>query len=191
MSLPIVVQDEGDVNGGETKLMLAKWGFLPQWMSNFRPQANARLETVAEKPMFRGAFKHRHCLVPANSFFEWNEDDKTKQPYLFHLKDNPLFAFAGIYEPPDGDEELPTFALMTTKANSLMAKIHHRMPVILQIEDEEKWLHGFDEGQTLNIQTQYPAEQMEMYPVTPKINKVIYQEPDAIVPVELRPSLGI
>lgn len=188
MKLPMIVRNEE--SGNDNELVLGQWGFMPPWMKNFRPQANARLETVAEKRMFRDAFKKRHCLVPANSFFEWSEEDKAKQPYLFKLKDNPLFAFAGIWEPPAVEGGAPTFSLITTEANSLMAKLHHRLPVILQKEDEDTWLNGYDDGETLDIQTQYPAEQMEMYPVTSKINKVAYQEPDAIEPVAAPQGLG-
>ena len=187
MKLPIIIRNEE--HGNQNELVLGTWGFMPPWMKNFRPQANARVETVAEKRMFKDAFKKRHCLVPANSFFEWSEEDKLKQPYLFRLKDNPLFAFAGIYEEAAEPGGLPNFALMTTEANSFMAKLHHRLPVIVRIDDEDKWLQQLDEGESLNIETQYPSDQMEMYPVTRKINKASYQEPDAILPVAAS-SLG-
>src|SRR4051812_27608676 len=72
MELPIVLPAQEDGETNERELVLGKWGFKPPWMKNFKPQANARLETVAEKRMFRDAFKKRHCLIPANNFFEWH-----------------------------------------------------------------------------------------------------------------------
>lgn len=190
MELPIVIKGEGSEL--DRVLMMAKWGLMPSWMhttSTMRPMANARLETVAEKKMFAEAYRKRHCLVPANSFFEWSETEKINQPYLFRLKDNPLFAFAGIWEEPIAPGAPSTFALLTTQANSLMATLHHRLPVILKKEDEEAWLMGPDSHETRVIATQYETDQMEMHPVTLKVNKVSYQDPDVLVPVQAAPRL--
>src|ERR1700694_1829563 len=80
-------------------ITLAKWGFMPEeWTSShIRPQNNARLETAAEKPMFRSSFSGRHCMVPADSFYEWKTVGTHKQPYRFMLKSGEPFAMAGIY----------------------------------------------------------------------------------------------
>ncbi len=105
---------------------------------------NARAETVAEKPFFRGAFAHHRCLIPANGFYEWQvpEGGGPKQPYLIHLKGEaetlPLFAFAGLSEMwtgPGGDNALESAAILTTSANAVISPLHHRMPVILRPED--------------------------------------------------------
>lgn len=171
---------------GEKVLTHARWGFEGSWGKH--PFANARLDTITQRPTFKEAFAHRHCLVPANSFFEWKREKSIKQPYLIHLKDEPLFAMAGIWEPPQKAGDLPTFAILTTESNEMMSKIHDRMPIMLRRSDEGRWLTTYQE--VLPFAAQYPSEQMELYPVTTKVNKVPYNEPDAIEPIA-EPSLGL
>jgi putative SOS response-associated peptidase YedK len=140
--------------------------------------------------MFKDAFTHRHCLVPANSFFEWHREKGIKQPYAIKTTDDDLFAMAGIWERSIMPDEPPTFALLTTEANAMMSKIHDRMPVILERKDENKWLTAVGYGKMYHIDWQYPSEKMTMYPVSTKVNRVSYNEPDALMRIP-EPSLGI
>ncbi len=185
--LPIIV----DSYGGEgVSWKYARWGFEAAWSTKkAHPFANARLDTIRERPTFREAFAHRHCLVPANSFFEWQREKGIKQPFRIKLKDQELFSMAGIWEPSPRDGGYPTFAILTTESNALMSQIHDRMPIILKKKDEAVWLNSHGSGE-LPFPAQYPSDQMEMYPVTTKVNKVAFNEPAAIVPIA-EPSLGI
>jgi putative SOS response-associated peptidase YedK len=170
---------------------LAKWGFVPEgWRrTKMRPQNNARLETADEKPMFHASFRGRHCLVLADSFYEWQTlPSGKKQPYRIMLKSGEPFAMAGIYarddDPahgPETAEKLPVrFAILTTTANEIMRPIHERMPVILKPGREKEWLHL---GGTW-IFVPYPSELMTAYPVSPKMNKASFNQPEAILPLE-------
>ena len=121
-----------------------KWGFVPHWSKETKPKpyGNARAETVASKPFFRDAFKKRRCLVPADGFFEWEEIDGKKQPWLFRLNDGGLFAFAGLWDTwtdPAG-KSIDTCAILTTTANELLERIHDRMPVMLTKENINRWM---------------------------------------------------
>jgi len=193
MILPIVTTPFP--GSAEKELVLARWGF--QWpqraAKEFKrpPQANARIETVAEKPMFASAYMNRHCLIPANSFFEWLRSSKFSQPYRILLKDESLFAMAGIWNDPISPADPPTFAVLTTSANELMSRIHDRMPVILRKDQEDLWLREVGNS-TLNsrIHTQFPSEEMKMYPVSQKMNKVSFDSAEAIAPIA-EPSLGL
>lgn len=130
-------------------LTAMRWGLIPQWMKpkegNKVPPGwiNARSETAASKPAFRGAYKYRRCVLPASGFYEWTKlDDGSKQPYLIRPADDGLIGLAGIWEtwcPPDGSE-LNTVSILTTSANPMMSKIHERMPVILDRDDFEPWM---------------------------------------------------
>src|SRR5579863_1624484 len=128
---------------GELYASLAKWGFAPGWMKDAsKAQINARGETVAEKPMFRSAFKRERCLVLLDGFYEWDRSVKPSQPYFFHRKDAAGFAAAGIWasrDKEDGSQE-QTYAVITTGPNKVMEPIHDRMPVILNESDFEIWL---------------------------------------------------
>ena len=174
-------------------LTLAQWGLVPQWMKELptgRPMINARAETVAEKPFFRGAFAHHRCLIPANGFYEWQvQDSGPKQPYLIHLKGAgdgerdgeggalPLFAFAGLSEMwagPGGDNALESAAILTTSANATIAPLHGRMPVILRPEDYGLWLGEEDvpPKEILSRLTPFDEADFAFHPVSRQVNSV-------------------
>ncbi len=119
---------------GKRVLHLLRWGLVPHWAKEPSIGAklnNARGESVAEKPSFRDAFKRRRCLIPADGFYEWKAEGKTKQPYYISLKSGKPMAMAGLWESwkaPDGNI-LRTVCVVTTAANTVMKAIHDRMPV--------------------------------------------------------------
>lgn len=166
------------------EIVLAKWGFQPEgWTSSkMRPQNNARLETAAEKPMFRDSFSGRHCLVIADSFYEWKTVGTHKQPYRFVMKSGEPFAMAGIYARDPDDHSQLNFAILTTEANEVMRPIHERMPVILPLNHEKQWLPEMPTG--MIFFPAFPADLMTAYPVTSKMNKASFNEPEAIIPLE-------
>src|SRR5215469_15402089 len=105
-------------------------------------QINARSETLLEKPAFKENFERRRCLIPANGFYEWKRSGKSKQPFHFGMKDDSLFAFAGIWDrwrTPPGPV-IESCAILTTSPNELLKDVHDRMPVILGAENYERWL---------------------------------------------------
>ena len=141
-SSQIIIVREG-VEAGRVAA-LCKWGLIPGWAKNpaiGNKLANARGETVDEKPSFRNAFKRSRCLIPASGFYEWKSVAGRKQPYYMQPLGAPLFAIAGIterWQGPDGTVE--TCAIITTGPNGVMSNIHDRMPVILAAEDHDAWL---------------------------------------------------
>lgn len=130
---------------GKRVLHLLRWGLVPHWAKDpglGRKLNNARVESVAEKPSFRDAFKRRRCLIPANGYFEWKTEGKTKQPYFISLQSGDLLALAGLWETwrgPDG-KLLRTCCIVTTEANALVAPIHDRMPLIVPQARWPDWL---------------------------------------------------
>jgi putative SOS response-associated peptidase YedK len=138
------------------------------------PIVNARAESLAEKPSFTPLLKKRRCLVPASGFFEWKHEGAKKIPFYIRVNDQPLFAFAGLYDEwHDPAGTVPaTYAIITTEPNALLVPVHHRMPVILAQEHEEQWLSGEqpDAGQLREMLAPYPAEKMAMHPVSPLVN---------------------
>jgi len=137
----------------EKEVALMQWGLVPSWAKAVtvgRPMINARSETIAAKPSFRGPFRRRKCLVPADGFYEWkraNVPEASPVPYYSCLSKKRAFAFAGIWEiwmGPYGEDWLETVSLITKVATPLMKTIHHRSPVILDPEDYDLWLRPMD-----------------------------------------------
>ena len=121
------------------------WGLLPSWTPTDKIGGrfpNARAETLAAKPSFRDAFRHRRCLVPVSGFYEWEVRGRERLPWLFRAPDARPFLLAGVWEtrrlPDGGDYE--TCAIVTTEANDLMRPIHHRMPLVVAREEADRWL---------------------------------------------------
>ncbi len=124
---------------------LMTWGLVPSWSKEFKPaftSINARAETLAEKPLYRGPYKKRRALIPASGFYEWQKRETFKQPYYFQLQNRALFSFAGLYDVwyDSAGVAHKSYTIITTKPNSTLEDIHDRMPVILDRDEEAHWL---------------------------------------------------
>jgi putative SOS response-associated peptidase YedK len=147
---------------------------------------NARSETVADKPSFREAFKKHRCLIPADGFFEWRVEEGGKVPLFIHLKNNQPFSFAGLYSTwtsPEGNN-ISTCTIITTTANKLLEPIHDRMPAIIPKEKREVWLDPTISGRDtlLPLLKPFPAEEMEAYDVTSRVNSPRNNSPENVRP---------
>jgi len=168
------------------------WGLIPMWAKDpsiGNRLINARGETVAEKPSFRGSFKYKRCLILADGFYEWKASPgtKTKTPYFIHMKDRKPFAFAGLWdswEGPDGSS-IKTCTIITTEPNELMEPIHNRMPVILHTRHYAKWLDTSPQtpDSLLSLIKPFPTDTMSAYPVSTLVNKPSNDKPELVVPV--------
>lgn len=162
-------------DGREMKFL--KWGLVPSWAKDASMGTrliNARSETVAEKPAFRDAFKHRRCLIPADGFYEWVHANGKKQPFFFQMCDEQPFGFAGLWErwkDKDG-KVLETCTILTTEANEVLRPVHDRMPVILHSDDYDLWLDEDVRQQELlkDLLQPYPGAEMMAYPVSTLVN---------------------
>ena len=167
-----------------------RWGLIPSWAKDASLGAkmiNARAETVAEKPAFRGAFRRRRCLVLADGFYEWRAEGKgAKQPYRMTLKDGEPFAFAGLWEtwtPADG-EAVASCTIVTCAANDLLQPPHERMPVILPPGALRDWLDPVAEAAALQaLLRPYPSAAMTFSAVSTRVNSVRNDDPDCIAPL--------
>lgn len=181
----VVVGDDG-----ERYMRMMVWGLIPSWAKDRsigNRMINARVETLAEKPAFRAALKRRRCIIPADGFYEWQKLGKVKQPVRIVLKSRKPFGFAGLLEhwtSPEGEEVL-SCTIITTAANELLKAVHDRMPVILTRDAEAAWLDPKTEDpvKLLPLLKQYPAEEMEFYPVSRDVNSPGVDKPGNIEPL--------
>ena len=167
------------------------WGLIPMWAKDpsiGSRMINARGETLAEKPSFRGSYRHKRCLIIADGFYEWKAfgDRKNKTPYFIHMKDRQPFAMAGLWdswESADGSS-IKTCTITTTGPNELMEMIHDRMPVILHSRDHAKWLDAAPQTpESLQpLIKPFPADAMSAYAVSTLVNKVTNDIPELVVP---------
>ncbi|UZR27355.1 SOS response-associated peptidase [Methylococcus mesophilus] len=181
---------------GLRELVPLKWGLLPSWSKEPKAEystINARAETVAEKPAYRAAFKHRRCLIPADGFYEWQARPgfKLKQPWYIQLTGGELFAFAGLWErweprPGQSGEPIETCTIIVTDANALMRPIHDRMPVILDPAAYDVWLDpAFHEREALqSLLRPYPADEMTAWRVSTHVNGPKNDDAACLEPIE-------
>jgi putative SOS response-associated peptidase YedK len=149
---------------------------------------NARGETLAEKPSFRGVYKYKRCLVLADGFYEWKTQPgtKVKIPHFIHMKDRQPFAFAGLWDEwnsPDGSQ-IRSCTIVTTEPNELMASIHNRMPVILPPDAYAQWLDTAPQppDSLAALIKPYPAGEMAAHPVSTLVNNPKNDFAECVVP---------
>jgi putative SOS response-associated peptidase YedK len=175
------------LEGGQRRLRPLRWGFIPHWAKkeNDGPLLiNARAETIAEKPAFRAAARERRCLVPATGFYEWTKDEAgNRLPWYIRLVSQETMAFAGVWQEwSNGETSLTTCAIVTTEANETMAKIHHRMPVIVAPKDWPLWLGEAGKG-AATLMTAPPENTLEAFRVDPRVNSNRASGPGLIEPI--------
>ena len=166
--------------GNDRKARLLPWGARGRF-------ANARAESVAERPRFRDAFRAWRCLVPASGFFEWQAIARTKRPWYVQPKDEALFGLAGIVALWQGQRSV---VLITTAPNALMATIHDRMPVIIPPAGYAAWLDP-QNADAQALLRPYPAASMHAHVVHPRVNTPANDDAGLLTPFDAQPVLDI
>jgi len=172
------------------ELVPMRWGLIPGWWKKTAKEVpstfNARAETVAQKPMFRSAFKRTRCIVPANSYYEWCAVDGSKQPYFISAASGEVLSIAGLWDQwknPETDEPISSATLIVTAANDFTRRIHDRMPVLLGQHDLDAWLTG---KAGVELLRPAPNDLLRMWPVSKRVNVSgrVDDDPGLIQPVE-------
>jgi putative SOS response-associated peptidase YedK len=187
-------------------MKLMRWGLIPSWAKDEsvgNAHINARSETLQSRNAFREAFKHRRCLIPADSFYEWQEREGKRQPFRVMLKSGEPFCFAGLWErwikPPSRDnaetdldeappsETIESFTIITRAANAAIAPLHDRMPVIIAPNHFGWWLKDDDtrsESHKMALE-RAPDDALKIYPVSDLVNSPKTDDPRCIEPVRI------
>lgn len=194
---PVIVSESG-----QPALKSLRWGLIPAWAGDEKigdDLINARSESVATKLAFRTAFRERRCLIPADGFYEWECQGGAGQPWRFTRTDGSCFCFAGIWEhwrrPPATGEldfgksfdtrpsEYQTFSILTTNANSVVAPLHDRMPVIIPALHYAEWLdhRAFHPEVFLSLLRPLPALEITAQRVSSRVNNARHDAPDCLL----------
>lgn len=168
-----------------------RWGLIPSWVKDpdsFSTLINARSETAREKPSFRNAMKRRRCLIPANGFYEWAGPKGHKRAYQIHEPGRALMAFAGLWEHWLGADgtEIETVTILTREPNTLVAKIHNRMPQILPPDAFDAWLDCDNVGvsDALALLKPTPDDQLKLTQISTRINNPGNKDEDVQEPLQ-------
>ena len=178
---------------GERRLAAARWGFQPFWADGGagRTWINARAETAWDSQAFGPALRSSRCIIPADAFYEWDRTVSPRQPYaIAPATDGELLPMAGIWSATR--HAPPTVAILTTAPNALVARVHDRMPVILDRDLIDDWLDP--EARPADLASMLlaaPEEALRMWPVSTAVNRVQVDGPELLRPIELEPTLGL
>ncbi len=171
----------------ENLLLKLYWGIVPFWVKDIKKAAkpiNARVETAAEKPSFKAAFKYRRCLILADGFYEWKKIDSRKQPWFLTLPEKEPFAFAGLWDAWTGEDSsvYHSCTILTTAASDSIREIHHRMPIILHPDAFYEWLNpdNQDTSKLENLLRAQTVQEFIAYPVSTYVNSPKHNDPKCI-----------
>ncbi|MEK9785013.1 MAG: SOS response-associated peptidase [Gammaproteobacteria bacterium] len=175
---------------GRATLVSLQWGFVPAWSKN--PQLsrpiNARAETLAEKPMFRDAFRTGRCLILCDGYYEWRvAPGEAKQPFYITLESAEPFVMAGLWARNEGlqDGPIESFCVVTTEANESCRAVHHRMPLILEKKHHARWLESTRlDTSSAAVLLKVPDSRMGLTPVSRFVNSPANNGPQCIAPIE-------
>jgi putative SOS response-associated peptidase YedK len=161
--------------GGTRELVGMRWGLVPSWWNKPLKKLrlatfNARAETVAEKPMFRAAFKRNRCLIPVSGYYEWTTTPDGKQPYYFSTENGSPLTIAGLWDEwndIETGEPLKSCTMIITAANEFVSKIHDRMPALLTPFQFDAWLAG---SAGLELLVPWSQRSLQTWPVSRRVN---------------------
>lgn len=163
-AVPIIIDGE---------LVIARWGLVPAWSKEFSSKYathNARIETVAEKPTFRSAWKEkRSCLVPINGYYEWKQEKGQKQPFVVTNSDS-LMLLAGLWESWEGKT---SFTILTEQAEGKLSQLHPRKPFLLTNEGAIRWV---SKGE-LSVDGHEDVSRLDIYRCSREVNNSRNQDP--------------
>ncbi|HSF32241.1 MAG TPA: SOS response-associated peptidase [Candidatus Tectomicrobia bacterium] len=169
------------------QVVLMRWGLIPRWAKEEKTSynkeektsykmINARMETLTQRPVFRSLLAANRCMIPASGYYEWKAEARGgKTPYYIHPTNHEFFAFAGLYDVwtnPKG-EDVYTFTIITKDSDGVVARLHNRMPVILDRDLEDAWLDPAitKADEVLDILERSAGVTLEAYPVSRMVNR--------------------
>ncbi|WP_181350945.1 SOS response-associated peptidase [Thalassobacillus sp. CUG 92003] len=173
-------------DGRDKRAGYLHWGLVPSWAKDPKigyKMINARSETAHEKPSFKQLMARKRCLIVADSFYEWQKTESGKQPKRIFPHNRKLFAFAGLWDKWQQDEEERfTCTILTKEANSYMAPIHDRMPVILPEEKQDQWIENikWEPGQAHDFLQSLPSQALDSYDISDYVNSPKNEGPACI-----------
>lgn len=166
-----------------------RWGLVPGWAKTVKDadrysMTNAKSEEITQKKSYKIPFQKRRCIIPLSGFYEWRTEGKIKIPFAISLKNEAIMSVAGIWEhwqSGETGETVDSFSVVTTAANSFMAHIHTRMPVILNSDQERVWIGVDSDSEALSqIMRSSDSEELSARKVSTLVNSTKNNSPELL-----------
>jgi putative SOS response-associated peptidase YedK len=189
----------GTNSAGARKLRALRWGLVPSWANDATIGVgliNARSETLAQRPAFRNLVGGHRVLLPFSGFYEWRRLGTMKQPFYFRARNDEFVVMAGLWDSWRDAEGVVTrtCTIITTAANSTMAPVHHRMPVVLTEDVWAEWIGpgALSEHRLAGLLAPAPDDLLSSHPVSDAVNSAANDTSDLILQVpERHPAPGL
>lgn len=169
-----------------------RWGLVPSWAEDPSVGArliNARSDAVDKKPSFKESFRSRRCVILADGYYEWSGTGKARAPYFFHLEGHGDFALAGLWDRwQGGGEVLETCTIITTESSSFAARVHHRMPVVLDENHAVEWVDAATkESRLFELMAPHAGDDLVSYEVSNFVNSPVNDSVGCVAPAPPKP----
>ncbi|MEM7195141.1 MAG: SOS response-associated peptidase [Pseudomonadota bacterium] len=177
--VPVVTAEGGRV---------MRWGLVPHWSKEASPKYatfNARVESAADKPAYRSAWKQsRTCLIPALGYYEWRGEKGNKQPFFVRSVNEQPIVMAGLWDVwQRPEQDIVSCTILTKSSEGSLVDLHPRMPIMLTPDTAATWLNDgtgrIDLMTGLNI-----TADLQCYPVSKTVNKVANNSDTLTDPVQ-------
>ena len=190
-SSPVMIDDMGR----HVKMM--KWGLIPNWATDASIGSkliNARAETLLEKPSFKNLVSNQRCIVLSDGYFEWKRSNSRAIPFYVYNPNNKILPMAGLWDfwKNNSGENIFSYTIITTQANSNLKDIHHRMPVILDLKQIDPWLkvHNISVADTMSLLVPFQND-LHFHQVSTIVNSPRNNRIDCIRPIENSDNLSL
>lgn len=188
---PVLAVRRSQSSDFRAEFTFLSWGLVPHWAKDASLASslfNARAESAAMKPSFKGPLRHHRCLIPADGFYEWTKTGRESRPNFFTRAGEAPFCFAALWEhwgSADGSE-IESCALLTCAANADIDPWHHRMPLVIEPADFERWLDPSLQtaSAVADLLRPPPAGTWQARTLGPAVNNVRNNGPECLLPPE-------
>jgi putative SOS response-associated peptidase YedK len=177
------------LHDGKSEGVMLRWGLIPSWAEHYptgKPKLSVKVERIDTARIYRDAWLNRQrCILPVAGFYVWQlTPEKYRQPFFVKLTDRSVFGLAAVWDRwvSDDDDVIESCSIVRLAANGLLSQIADPevgMPAILRRRDYQVWLEG-DPTEAKSALQLYPAQWMEAYPVSPRINSRAADDPGLI-----------
>jgi len=169
------------------------WGIQPKRLKKKR-LINARIETLQQKPSFRNLLNTNRCLIICDGYYEWKKECVGSQPYFIYRKSKKLILMAGLWTSSNlnSKKDVHSCVIITKPAQRNISRVHHRMPLILNLSDGITWLNSKDNSYDYSISDlSYSNIELKYHSISKAINDPFNNNPELLNPINFKKTINL